>query len=119
MAKAAPPPPASPWVAASGREQQREAKRNALLTTAAQMFNERGFHATSLDDIAERKRQGLTRSQAAAVCNVSPSFIRDAESHPKRCSLEKLVLLVQGLGLRWEISGWSEPHTKNAQRESA
>ena len=68
---------------------------------------------------AERKRQGFTRSQAAAVCNVSPSFIRDAESHPKRCSLEKLVLLVQGLGLRWEISGWSEPHTKNAQRESA
>ena len=54
MAKAAPPPPASPWVAASGREQQREAKRNALLTTAAQMFNERGFHATSLDDIAAR-----------------------------------------------------------------
>ncbi len=29
---------------------------------------------------AERKRQGLTRSQTAAVCNVSPSFIRDAES---------------------------------------
>ena len=54
MAKAAPPPPASPWVAASGREQQREAKRNAVLTTAAQMFNERGFHATSLDDIAAR-----------------------------------------------------------------
>ena len=54
MAKAAAPPPASPWVAASGREQQREAKRNAVLTTAAQMFNERGFHATSLDDIAAR-----------------------------------------------------------------
>ena len=54
VAKAAPPPPASPWVAASGREQQREAKRNAVLTTAAQMFNERGFHATSLDDIAAR-----------------------------------------------------------------
>ena len=31
---------------------------------------------------AERKRQGLSRSQAAAVCNVSPSFIRDAESTP-------------------------------------
>jgi AcrR family transcriptional regulator len=36
------------------REQQREAKRNAVLSTAAQMFNERGFHATSLDDIAAR-----------------------------------------------------------------
>ena len=44
----------SPWAAPTGRAQQREAKRNAVLTTAAQMFNERGFHATSLDDIAAR-----------------------------------------------------------------
>ena len=34
------------------REQQREVKRNAVLSTAAQLFNEKGFHATSLDDIA-------------------------------------------------------------------
>lgn len=52
---------------------------------------------------AERKRQGLSRSQAAAVCNVSPSFIRDAESAPERCSLGKLLLLAQGLGLTLEI----------------
>ncbi|MFT3663871.1 TetR/AcrR family transcriptional regulator [Piscinibacter sp.] len=45
---------ASPWASAPAREQQREAKRNAVLSTAAQMFNERGFHATSLDDIAAR-----------------------------------------------------------------
>ena len=44
----------SPWPQAPVREQQREAKRNAVLSTAAQMFNERGFHATSLDDIAAR-----------------------------------------------------------------
>ncbi|WP_367066925.1 TetR/AcrR family transcriptional regulator [Oryzisolibacter sp. LB2S] len=44
----------SPWASAAAREQQREAKRNAVLSTAAQMFNERGFHATSLDDIAAR-----------------------------------------------------------------
>ena len=44
----------SPWPQAPEREQQREAKRNAVLSTAAQMFNERGFHATSLDDIAAR-----------------------------------------------------------------
>ncbi|AVP56536.1 TetR/AcrR family transcriptional regulator [Pulveribacter suum] len=54
----APPPSspaaASPWPGASERERQREAKRNAVLTTAAQLFNERGFHATSLDDIAAR-----------------------------------------------------------------
>jgi AcrR family transcriptional regulator len=44
----------SPWAAAPDREQQREAKRNAVLQAAAQLFNERGFHATSLDDIAAR-----------------------------------------------------------------
>ena len=45
---------ASPWAPASHREQQREAKRQAVLQAAAQLFNERGFHATSLDDIAAR-----------------------------------------------------------------
>lgn len=44
----------SPWEPAGKRAQQREVKRNAVLQTAAQLFNERGFHATSLDDIAER-----------------------------------------------------------------
>jgi AcrR family transcriptional regulator len=45
---------ASPWVPISARQQQRDAKRNAVLSAAAQLFNERGFHATSLDDIAAR-----------------------------------------------------------------
>ncbi|MBF6631631.1 MAG: TetR family transcriptional regulator [Comamonas sp.] len=36
------------------REKNRQAKRQAVLSTAAQMFNERGFHATSLDDVAAR-----------------------------------------------------------------
>lgn len=39
---------------ATARERQREAKRKAVLQAAAQLFNERGFHATSLDDIAAR-----------------------------------------------------------------
>ena len=38
----------------SHRERLREAKRHAVLQAAAQLFNERGFHATSLDDIAAR-----------------------------------------------------------------
>lgn len=45
---------ASPWEPAVARARQREAKRQAVLQTAARLFNERGFHATSLDDIAER-----------------------------------------------------------------
>lgn len=50
----APSPVASPAPLGSHRERQREAKRNAVLQAAAQLFNERGFHATSLDDIAAR-----------------------------------------------------------------
>ena len=57
---------------------------------------------------AERKRQVLSRTQAAAVCNVSTSFIRDAESTPERCSLGKLLLLVQGLGLSMQVLGWAD-----------
>ena len=50
----APSAAASPWANAPDRMQQREAKRRAVLQAAAQLFNERGFHATSLDDIAAR-----------------------------------------------------------------
>ncbi len=64
---------------------------------------------------AERKHQGLTRSQTAAVCNVSPSFIRDAERTPERCSMGKLLLLVQGLGLAMEVNGWSENQAEPIQ----
>lgn len=44
----------SPWASVADRRQQREVKRLAVLSAAAQLFNERGFHATSLDDIAAR-----------------------------------------------------------------
>lgn len=55
---------------------------------------------------AERQRQGLSREQLAAVCNVSTSFIRDAESDPGRCTVERLLLLTQGLGLQAQLAGW-------------
>lgn len=42
----------SPFASPSTRQAQREAKRDALLVAAVRMFNERGFHATSLDDVA-------------------------------------------------------------------
>lgn len=54
----------------------------------------------------ERKRQGLSREQAAAISNVSVSFIRDAESDPGRCSLVKLLLLSRALGLSVTMVGW-------------
>ena len=56
--------------------------------------------------MAERKRQGLSRAQAASVCNVSTSFIRDAETDPGRCSLARLLHLTSGLGLTLTVAGW-------------
>jgi transcriptional regulator with XRE-family HTH domain len=57
---------------------------------------------------AERKRQKLSREEAAAVCGVSASFIRDAESDPENCSLGKLVRLISGLGLSLNVAGWPQ-----------
>ncbi|KHK59940.1 TetR family transcriptional regulator [Burkholderia sp. A9] len=45
---------ASPWKKAEARESERERKRLAVLRTAARLFNEKGFHASSLDEVAER-----------------------------------------------------------------
>jgi AcrR family transcriptional regulator len=42
----------SPWPKPEQREQEREQKREAVLGMAVRFFNERGFHATSLDDVA-------------------------------------------------------------------
>ncbi len=42
----------SPFRTRAEREQERAEKREAVLLAAARMFNARGFHATSLDDVA-------------------------------------------------------------------
>jgi AcrR family transcriptional regulator len=42
----------SPFRTATERVQDRANKRDAVLLAAVKMFNERGFHATSLDDVA-------------------------------------------------------------------
>ena len=43
---------ASPFRANRATEAEREEKRQALLLAAVRMFNERGFHAASLEDVA-------------------------------------------------------------------
>lgn len=43
---------ASPWRGARERGREREVKREAVIRTAARAFNARGYHNTSLDDIA-------------------------------------------------------------------
>lgn len=42
----------SPFPTAEQRDRERTAKREAVLHAAVRMFNDRGFHATSLDDVA-------------------------------------------------------------------
>ena len=54
---------------------------------------------------AERKLQKLSREEAASVCGVSASFIRDVEANPENCSLGKLVRLIGGLGLSLDVAG--------------
>lgn len=44
----------SPFKSRAEKARDREAKREAVLLAAVQMFNARGFHATSLDDVAGR-----------------------------------------------------------------
>ncbi|GAP38717.1 TetR/AcrR family transcriptional regulator [Piscinibacter sakaiensis] len=46
-------PVASPWQP-GGREAQRALKRDAVLRTAAQLFNEKGYAASTLEEVAER-----------------------------------------------------------------
>jgi AcrR family transcriptional regulator len=52
-ARAAPPAP-SPWRASRERLRERELKRDAVIRAAAREFNRKGYHNTSLDDIAAR-----------------------------------------------------------------
>lgn len=54
MPELKPAPVASPWGPVRGRAQQRALKREAVLRTAAQLFNEKGYAASTLDEVAER-----------------------------------------------------------------
>ena len=44
--------PSSPFRSSQERQKERSLKRHAVLQAAVRMFNERGFHATSLDEVA-------------------------------------------------------------------
>lgn len=44
----------SPWLPFEDRRRAREAKREAVIRTAAQLFLEQGYHRATLDDVAER-----------------------------------------------------------------
>lgn len=44
----------SPWAATTERARTRSSKREAVLRTAAQVFNEKGYLASTLDEVADR-----------------------------------------------------------------
>jgi len=44
----------SPWASVDDRQKVRLDKREAVLQAAAQIFNEKGFQSTNLDEVAER-----------------------------------------------------------------
>jgi AcrR family transcriptional regulator len=48
------PATASPWATSRERRRDREVKRDAVIRAAAREFNRKGYHNTSLDDIAAR-----------------------------------------------------------------
>ena len=81
-------PPVSPWAPVSLREQQREAKRNAVLQAAAQLFNERGFHATSLDDIAAR----LNVSKPTLYY-----YVKNKDEILLQCVSQGLTMMLEGI----------------------
>jgi len=45
---------ASPWKNKKVRRRDRALKREAVLRAAADLFNEKGFHSTSIDDVAQQ-----------------------------------------------------------------
>src|ERR1700749_4202556 len=52
-------PEASLWKSSNQREQERNEKRTAVLSIAAEMFLERGSHRVSMNDIADQL--GITK----------------------------------------------------------
>lgn len=79
----------SPFLDNDARAELRERKRDAILLAAVRMFNERGFHATSLDDVAARlgvskpvvyhylgnKEQVLLRCMARGLQELQEAFL--------------------------------------------
>jgi AcrR family transcriptional regulator len=116
---AAAPPPLSPWRSRRKARSDRGIKREAVIHAAATAFNARGFHNTSLDDIAatlevtkptlyyyvENKEQLLFECFRAGLEPIRAA-IREAGSsgQPARERL-RLVLLRYAQGIASEF-GW-------------
>lgn len=59
------------------------------------------FNTTDLSQRikSERKLAGLNQSQLAGIAGVSTSLVRDAESQAGRCTLDKLIAVMNALNI--------------------
>lgn len=51
----------------------------------------------------ERKRQNLTQVELAQLTNVGVRFLSDLENGKKTCEIEKVLKVLNGLGIRLTI----------------
>jgi AcrR family transcriptional regulator len=84
----------SPWPSVARREQQRQAKRYAVLQAAAQLFNERGFHDTSLDDIAAQLN--VSKPTLYYYVKNKEQILIECMEEALKLTLEKIELSRQG-----------------------
>jgi len=96
----------SPWQPAQERARQREVKREAVILAAARIFKERGYHHTTLDDIAadlnvtkptlyyylENKEQIIYECFRVGIGRITAGLAElEAADAPGRDKLEALV----------------------------
>ena len=100
----------SPWRASRERVREREVKREAVIRAAAHAFNRKGYHNTSLDDIAAalevtkptvyyyvtNKEQLLFECFLAGVEQIRAAF-RETKQQ-KACARERLTSLLRRYG---------------------
>lgn len=88
--------PESPWKPAKDRRLERDVKRDAVLRTAAQLFNEKGFHATSLDEVAE---------QLHVTKPTLYYYVKNKEEILFECVNKGLLLLQEGIAASRRAGG--------------
>jgi AcrR family transcriptional regulator len=110
---------ASPWRASRERRRDRQVKREAVIRAAARAFNRKGYHNTSLDDIAaqlavtkptvyyyvDNKEQLLFECFLAGVEQIRAAFRDGREQHLPACARLGAVLRHYGAAVASEF-GW-------------